>query len=107
MTLLFLRLGQTAFAEILGVFQKRWMFLWGKRYIQNRVNPYGNPPNDPPLFAFGADVPNSGRGNPAPTRVCALWGRCTERGRADRESAPTGDVRYTMGVPNTAPRLPS
>ena len=31
-------------AEILCVFQRRWVLLWGKRFLQNRVNPYVRPP---------------------------------------------------------------
>ena len=35
----------SALAEILCVFQKRRRKLRGKRFIQNRVNPYAHPPN--------------------------------------------------------------
>ena len=42
--------GKTPDAEILDVFPRTLDFLWGKRFRQNRINPYAYPPNNRWVF---------------------------------------------------------
>ena len=49
---IFFSQGQPKAAEILCVFQRLRGFLWEKRFLQNRVNPYVSPPNAALFFFF-------------------------------------------------------
>ena len=75
--------GKTPDAEILDVFPRTLDFLWGKRFRQNRINPYAYPPKDRGFFVEGA---GSGRAIDKPLQASGMLRM--EFGRGVQGAAP-------------------